>query len=81
MTMFCSDADNINITIKVKNKFFGGFGFISIPTADLKKKTGNGPRPKSRWISIFFNSHEKWKNKIMHCIFVYPVTKQVESSV
>ncbi len=20
---------------------------------------------------VFFNSHEKWKNKIMHCIFIY----------
>ncbi len=26
----------------------------------------------------FFNSHEKQKNKIMHCLFVYPVIKQVE---
>ncbi len=38
--------------------------------------------PKHVWVHVglFFNSHEKQKNKIMYCVFVYSVIKQVEHS-
>ncbi len=32
-------------------------------------------------VSVLFNSHRKRKNKIMHCVFVYPVFKQLEHSL